>query len=63
MCKGEGLVCSKVACVGESGWQCKQLSLLVYFVQRGFNEGMSNIGPQPNNSALLHNIGRLRLFA
>lgn len=33
-------------------------SLLVYFVQWGFNEGMSNIGPQPNNSALLHNTGR-----
>ncbi len=27
----------------------------------GFNEGMSNIGPQPNNSALLHNTGRLGL--
>ncbi len=26
VCKGEGLVCSKVVCVGESGWQCKQLS-------------------------------------
>ncbi len=25
VCKGEGLVCSKVVCVGESGWQCKQL--------------------------------------